>query len=53
VLAWGVILLMTALVIGVPRNSRVAEAEPGPLGRSLFTLQAQYLLGAAQLVDDP
>jgi membrane protease YdiL (CAAX protease family) len=53
VLAWGVILLITALVIGVPQNSRVAEAEQGPFGQTLFTLQAQYLLGAAQLVDDP
>ncbi len=54
VLAWGVILAMTALIIGAPRNDLdlEAEAETGPLGQTLFTLQAQYLLGAAQLAGD-
>ena len=52
VLAWGVILLMTALVIGAPRNGLDAEAEPETLDQVLFTLQAQYLLGTAQLFQD-
>ncbi|TVS14746.1 MAG: CPBP family intramembrane metalloprotease [Planctomycetaceae bacterium] len=52
VLVWGVILLLTALLIGAPRNGLDAEAERGPLGQTLFTLQAQYLLGAVQLVGD-